>query len=151
MNYTFDTNILLYCLRNRENEEYIFNEINYDESDDEIIISVVTVAEIYAIAEMNNWGLRRVKGIESFLEKAIIVEIRYNDLVDAYVKIDTFSQGKLKSIPLKTTARNMGKNDLWIAATASVTNSKLLTTDKDFEHLHEKIVDVLIFSREKMV
>lgn len=29
----------------------------------------------------------------------------------------------------------MGKNDLWIAATASVTGATLLTTDGDFDHL----------------
>jgi len=29
----------------------------------------------------------------------------------------------------------MGKNDLWIAATAHVTGATLLTTDKDFDHL----------------
>ena len=30
----------------------------------------------------------------------------------------------------------MGKNDLWIAATAFVTKATLLTTDKDFDHMH---------------
>jgi len=33
------------------------------------------------------------------------------------------------------TARNMGKNDLWIAATTHVLNATLVTTDKDFDHL----------------
>jgi len=28
----------------------------------------------------------------------------------------------------------MGKNDLWIAATARTTGATLLTTDKDFDH-----------------
>ena len=28
----------------------------------------------------------------------------------------------------------MGKNDIWIAATAAVTGARLLTTDKDFDH-----------------
>lgn len=40
------------------------------------------------------------------------------------------------------TARNMGKNDLWIAATASVTHATLLTTDQDFRHLHKKYLQV---------
>jgi len=35
-----------------------------------------------------------------------------------------------------TTSRNMGKNDLWIAATAHVSNAILLTTDRDFDHLN---------------
>jgi len=45
---------------------------------------------------------------------------------DAYVKIDVYSEG---------IGRTMGKNDLWIAATANVTSATLLTTDKDFDHL----------------
>lgn len=32
-------------------------------------------------------------------------------------------------------ARNMGKNDLWIAATAAMSEATLLTTDNDFDHL----------------
>jgi tRNA(fMet)-specific endonuclease VapC len=32
--------------------------------------------------------------------------------------------------------RKMGKNDVWIAARARVTNTTLLTTDCDFDPLH---------------
>jgi len=42
---------------------------------------------------------------------------------------------KISHPPKTTTARNMGKNDRWIAATASVLDMDLLTSDKDFEHL----------------
>jgi tRNA(fMet)-specific endonuclease VapC len=37
----------------------------------------------------------------------------------------------------------MGKNDLWIAATASVLKARLLTTDHDFDHLDGIFLDVL--------
>jgi tRNA(fMet)-specific endonuclease VapC len=46
------------------------------------------------------------------------------ELLDAYVEIDCFSKG-----------RSMGKNDLWIAATAKVTGATLVTSDGDFDHL----------------
>lgn len=36
---------------------------------------------------------------------------------------------------LHVLARNMGENDLWIAATAAVYDISLLSTDRDFEHL----------------
>jgi tRNA(fMet)-specific endonuclease VapC len=32
--------------------------------------------------------------------------------------------------------RPMGENDVWIAAAARATNTRLLTTDRDFDHLH---------------
>jgi tRNA(fMet)-specific endonuclease VapC len=49
--------------------------------------------------------------------------------MDAYEEIDCFSL----SHPLG--AYNMGKNDLWIAATAKASGAVLLTTDADFNHL----------------
>jgi len=36
----------------------------------------------------------------------------------------------------------MGKNDLLIAATASVLNATLLTTDQDFNHLHNEFLNL---------
>ena len=59
--------------------------------------------------------------------------------MDAYVNIDAFSQGKTPAPngqPLNNSSRNMGKNDLWIAATAYAMNAELLTTDGDFDHLY---------------
>jgi len=37
----------------------------------------------------------------------------------------------------------MGKNDLWVAATAVVTGSKLISTDKDFEDLNGIYLDLI--------
>ena len=50
----------------------------------------------------------------------------FADVVETYAEIDNYS--KRNGVP-------MGKNDLWIAATAAVTGARLLTTDKDFDHL----------------
>ena len=36
----------------------------------------------------------------------------------------------------------MGKNDLWIAATAAVLDATLLTMDKDFNHLNDIFLTV---------
>jgi hypothetical protein len=48
-----------------------------------------------------------------------------------------------KPLPVEMSARIMGKNDLWIAATAFVTKSTLLTTDDDFDHLDPQFIDVV--------
>lgn len=56
-----------------------------------------------------------------------IIPLPFSRVLSVYAEIDDFSR------------RNgvaMGKNDLWSAATASVTGTRLLTTDKDFDHLH---------------
>jgi tRNA(fMet)-specific endonuclease VapC len=66
-------------------------------------------------------------------------------LMDAYADIDAYSQGKHRLYPLPAgfSARNMGKNDLWIAATAFLLDIKLLTTDHDFDHLHPHFMEVM--------
>jgi tRNA(fMet)-specific endonuclease VapC len=66
------------------------------------------------------------------------------DIIKRYGEIDAFSQGKLKDNPLGDSSRNMGKNDLWIAATTSITNSKLITSDKDFNHLNGRYLDLIL-------
>ncbi|WP_460996132.1 PIN domain-containing protein [Spirosoma harenae] len=56
-------------------------------------------------------------------------------LIRYYAEIDSFSQGKLVGYALGTSARNMGKNDIWIAATALYLDMELHTSDNDFDHL----------------
>lgn len=72
----------------------------------------------------------------------LVIPIAQQDIFRAYGQIDAFSQGKLSTPPLGMSARNMGKNDLWIAATAHVTQATLVTTDKDFGHLHTHFLEV---------
>jgi len=65
--------------------------------------------------------------MEFFLRKFLITDINSKDIIKKYGEIDAFSQGKLPGNPLKDSSRNMGKNDLWIASTASVSNSRLIS------------------------
>lgn len=101
------------------------------------------------MAKQQDWGERKLKVVEKLFDSLVIVEIRYSDLIEAYGEIDAFSQGKSKTRRLKATSRNMGKNDLWIAATTYVTGSKLITSDKDFNHLDGEFFDVLYFEQQK--
>ena len=107
------------------------------------LISIVSIGEIRSIAKRNYWGNRKIKLLEDILNTLIVVDINSEDVIEMYAELDAYSQGKLKENPLPMTARNMGKNDLWIAATSCVTKASLLTTDKDFEHLHEKNFQVI--------
>ena len=78
-------------------------------------------------------------------ESCIIIDISKNDsvLLDAYSTIDAYSQGRLQGQQLGMNSRNMGKNDLWIAATAYVTNSTLITADGDFNIFHDSFLNVI--------
>jgi tRNA(fMet)-specific endonuclease VapC len=83
-----------------------------------------------------------LRTLDALLQKFLIADIHVAQIVEAYAEIDAFSQGKLLSKPLGMSARSMGKNDLWIAATASVLGVPLLTTDKDFTHLDGQYLDL---------
>jgi tRNA(fMet)-specific endonuclease VapC len=143
MNYVLDTNILLVYLREAKTKAFIEDKYNPLGSGNNPIISVVTIGEIRSIAKMNYWGSRRLEVVEKMMKKLIITDINYEDLIEKYAEIDAFSQGRIKEKPLGLSARNMGKNDLWIAATAAITGSVLLTTDADFDHLQGTYLDLI--------
>ena len=78
------------------------------------------------------------------IDTSIILHIlRNNATASAALKdiaeIDAFSKRKTPDKSgklLKGSARKMGKNDLWIAATARLLDAPLMTTDGDFDHLN---------------
>ncbi|QQR88202.1 MAG: PIN domain-containing protein [Flavobacteriales bacterium] len=109
-----------------------------------VMISTVTMAELLSLAEQNGWGASKKEKLEKLLRRYVVIDISHNDLpmMEAYARIDAFSQGKLVGVTLGLSSRNMGKNDLWIAATAAITKAKLLTTDADFDHLKGAFLDL---------
>ena len=142
MNYVLDTNILLLYLKDDRTKAIIEQHYDPFAAVNNPIISIVTVGEMRALARKNHWGDKRLKAVETLMSKLIIADIKYEPILNKYAEIDAFSQGTIKENPLGMSARNMGKNDLWIAATTAVADAMLITTDGDFDHLHQKFFDV---------
>jgi predicted nucleic acid-binding protein len=105
----------------------------------------VTQGEILSLCYSFGWGEQRKLSLTKLLNQFLIIPIEARDIVDVYAEIDAFSKGKLpdKPLPVGMSAKTMGKNDLWIAATAFVTKSTLLTTDEDFDHLSPQFINVV--------
>jgi tRNA(fMet)-specific endonuclease VapC len=140
MSLLYDTNILL-CLVKNLNHERLTKIINPDNQ--KVFASVATIAEIKSIALQNGWGNGKLQVLDDLLDSVLVLEVNEN-LIDTYVQIDAFSQHRnpfYKNYPF-TIPRNMGKNDLWIAATAALLGLKLVTTDADFNHLHNVFIEV---------
>ena len=131
--YLLDTNLIVYSLRNDPRWDAVCQ--SYPIEDNNNFISVVSLGELWSLAYRNEWGQKRIQKLERLSQSFIIADINFESIIQRYAEIDAFSQGKLKGKPLGMSSRNMGKNDLWIAATASVLNLTLLTTDRDFDHL----------------
>ena len=108
-----------------------------------LLISVVSIGEAKSIAIQRKWGEKKIVQLEGLLKKLLIADINAKRIIERYAEIDAYSQGKLENKRASFTSRNMGKNDLWIASTASILNAKLITTDKDFRHLDQEYIDLL--------
>jgi len=91
------------------------------------LLSVVCEGEIRALAEEFGWGEAKRRALEGLLGYFNVVPLLpFTDIIENYVEVSEFS---------RKAGRVLGKNDLWIAATAKTTGATLLTTDKDFDHL----------------
>lgn len=139
-----DTNMVIAALKDQPHWKRAQIEHSLGTDDALVMISVVTEAELRSLAEQNGWGAAKKEKLEKLLRRYVIIDINHNDsaLVEAYSRIDAFSQGRLIGHTLGLTSRNMGKNDLWIAATAGVSKATLLTTDADFDHLNSVFLTV---------
>lgn len=135
MEYLLDTNIVLIYARGNNLTKKIEEELQLLSGDNQLVISVVTVGEIKSLAIKNSWGERKVAKLSQLLYKFIVADINVEEITERYAEIDAYSQGKLPGKKGKFNSRNMGKNDLWIAATGSVLQVVIVTTDGDFDHL----------------
>jgi tRNA(fMet)-specific endonuclease VapC len=114
------------------------------------LISVVSKGEIYSLAIQFGWGATKLQALDEVLSKLPLVDINDERIIREYADIDAYSLGKHAARPLTAgqTARTMGKNDLWIAATASILKATLLTTDHDFDHLDGVFLEVVYIDQK---
>lgn len=138
MDLLLDTNIIIIYSRDNKVSKTIEEKHQLFNSENRLFISVVTLGEINSLIKKFKLGKRRVTEINKILTRINRLGIDYEEIIDTYGDIDDYSQNNKNF-----TSRNMGKNDLWIAATAKAFNTKLVTADKDFNHLKNEIIDVL--------
>jgi tRNA(fMet)-specific endonuclease VapC len=129
--YLLDTNVLLELLRGKALGQRIDKQFNLRSVISTCVISVVTVGEMESLVRQFKWGTRKLSDLKLLLDELPWVDINDPSILDAYGQIDHYSN---------QVGRSMGKNDVWIAATAHVTTMTLLTTDQDFDHLEEQFL-----------
>lgn len=143
MNYLFDTSILVHYVRKSPLKAQIEADFQPASLQNTVLVSVVSLGEIQSLAIQNNWGEKRMDVLREILKEYLIADINSADVIQRYAEIDAFSQGKLPGKPLGMASRNMSKNDLWIAAVASILDATLVTTDSDFDHLDRAFIDLM--------
>lgn len=148
-----DSCILVHYLTKNTIAEQIEKDLNITSTDCVPVISSVTKGELISFAKQRNWGKNKLDTLNALLNNAIIVDIASKDmdLMNHYAFIDSFSKRKITGTDgqlLNGSAVKMGKNDLWIAATAKVIDAPLVTTDKDFLHLKDSVLDLRFYEIE---
>ena len=151
--YVLDTNILLFLVKNPVFGQY-FTQTYGTHPSNELVYSYVSLGELDSITKQNQWGIKRLQALQKALKGFTAIPLTGQALITQYGDIDAYSQGRLPAQPLPAgmSARNMGKNDLWIAATTAALGATLITTDRDFDHLSPAFfaidwVDIRQFSR----
>jgi predicted nucleic acid-binding protein len=139
--YVLDTNVFVGYVRDTSYSRYIDQKYAPLGRNNIALVSVVTKGELFSCAYKFGWGDRKKEQLHRKLNKVSFVPLQSSDLIDRYAEIDAYSQNALPGREMGESDRNMGKNDVWIAATTSVIQATLLTTDKDFDHLDGEFLD----------
>ncbi|HMN41872.1 MAG TPA: type II toxin-antitoxin system VapC family toxin [Phycisphaerales bacterium] len=104
------------------------------------LVSIVTHGEVRTFVRGRKWGAEAEGKAIASLDSLVTVGIDDPLILDGYAELKLFA---------KSNGRAIGDNDLWIAATARVGRAILLTTDKDFDPLHDaRLVERICFDRK---
>ncbi len=147
-NIIIDTCVFIHIVRDTITGKECIKALEKYDTAPNIIVSVATKAELKSFMLQNNWGATKIQKLTNILNQITYIDIANSDnlLMDSYTNIDAFSKRKTKDNKdnlLIGSARKMGKNDLWIAATAHALDIPLLTTDGDFDHLNKTFIKVI--------
>ena len=138
--FLLDTNMLLGFAREAPWARWANEKFRFDGIETMVFTSVVCRGEMLALAEKRGWGRRSRRNLEDVLDRFPTLDINRQPILNAYARIDAWTHGKPVDSPPDAAppkpAIAMTQNDLWIAATAHVSKTTLLSTDKDFDHLN---------------
>ena len=121
-----DTSVVIQLARDKEVGRRIREQLAIERRRERPLVSIVTVGECLALARQFAWNDQKLAGMKSLLERFIVVDVSQPGVLDRYAEITQHARG---------VGQAPGDNDRWIAATASVTQAWLATTDKDFDFL----------------
>lgn len=134
--YVLDTNVLLALIRGKALGLSIDKAFGLRANLQRHVVSVVSQAELWVLADNNSWSGAKRDSVRTMFENLVVLPVDGQALIDAYVEISRADANWPEG------ARNMGKNDIWIAATARHTGLPMLTTDKDFRFLDGGLLQV---------
>jgi tRNA(fMet)-specific endonuclease VapC len=124
--YLLDTGIVLLATRASNASKVIDAQFGLSASSFRPAICEVSVGELLAFANANHWGDKRKALLMERLKASLILPSSHPGVHQRWADMQSTLPGA---------GITVGQNDIWIAATASVTGLTVLSTDKDFKRL----------------
>ena len=139
--FLLDTGMMLGFVRGAPWATRVHEEYDLGSLETVVVTSIICQGELLALAEKRGWREKKRAKLARTLSRMPTLDINKQPILNAYALIDAWTHGKHVASPRNASppkpARSMGKNDLWIAATAYANDAVLLTTDTDFDHLDD--------------
>ena len=110
--YFLDTNILVHLIRRDAIGQLLRDNYALFLAEPRPMISDVTEGEFRSLAIQWNWGIQKKEQLEFVLSYFWRIAINTGEVFEAYAAIDAYSE---------SVGCPMGKNDVWIAASAFIT------------------------------
>lgn len=113
-NVIIDTCVLIHIIRETVTGKKCIEAISNIDEDANIIISVVTKAEMESFVIQNNWGTKKIEKLQKMLDEITVIDINQSDkiLLREYAQIDSYSKRKTNDKSgsmLKGSARKWGR------------------------------------------
>jgi predicted nucleic acid-binding protein len=151
MRYLFDTNIIILLHKSASFRAYFeahFGKVGYGNH----YVCAVTHGELTSRVFRNAWSAQKWTELMKFEEEFITQPITSRKMYLAYAEVEAYNQSKHPFFRMpEGSARNMGKNDTWIAAAGLLLKATVVTTDaRGFSHfipefLQTEILDISKF------
>ena len=134
--YVLDTGVLLNLIRGHDPGLSIDRAFGLSAAFHRQIVSIVSHGELRVLASRNRWGAEKLGALMLALQEVVTVNVDSIAIIEAYVRVEEHCRNA------RGGERKMGQNDMWIAATALQAGLPLITTDKDFNHLNDRLIQV---------
>ena len=124
----FDTNAVVHLFRRNALGNVLRSTYGLSAREWRPLLSAVTVGELRSLALQWGWDPGRMHQLDSLLRAFPVIDVYADEhsLCEAYAELDWAA---------RRAGAKLGKNDLWIAATAKVRNAVVVSADQDFEAL----------------
>jgi len=143
-----DSNIIIFMVKNSKFR--LFMETHYPLSQYHFLGCFANEVEPRSMALRRKWGSNKGTYLENIFSDIEFINEVNSEIKDAYVEMEAYSMGQHpeRKLPQGVSAKRIGQNDLWIAATAYTENAALLTMDADFLILQNEFIEVLFIDVE---